>query len=68
LVSQLLSDLFGIQLRSGCFCAGPFGIKLLNLSAETIRQLETEVSIGILKNKPGYCRLDLAFYFTNEEV
>ena len=26
------------------------------------------MSIGILKNKPGYCRLDLAFYFTNDEV
>jgi len=32
LVSTVLTDLFGIQIRSGCFCAGPFGIRLLNLS------------------------------------
>jgi hypothetical protein len=24
--------------------------------------------LGILKNKPGYCRLDLAFYFLPFEV
>lgn len=24
--------------------------------------------MGILKNKPGYCRLDLAFYFNDFEV
>lgn len=41
LVSLIVSDLFGIQIRSGCFCAGPFGIKLLNLSEETIEQLES---------------------------
>lgn len=29
LISRILSDLFGIQVRSGCFCAGPYGIKLL---------------------------------------
>jgi len=31
-VSLILADVFGIQLRSGCFCAGPFGMKLLELS------------------------------------
>ncbi len=29
--SLLLTDIFGIQLRSGCFCAGPYGIELLRL-------------------------------------
>lgn len=38
LVSILLTDIFGIQIRSGCFCAGPFGIKLLlKLSEEAIQ-------------------------------
>ena len=31
LVSLILADVFGVQLRSGCFCAGPFGMKLLKL-------------------------------------
>lgn len=26
-VSMLLSDLFGIQTRSGCMCAGPYSMK-----------------------------------------
>ena len=40
-MSLVFSDLFGIQLRSGCFCAGPFGITLLKLSEEII--LETKI-------------------------
>jgi hypothetical protein len=31
LVSVILADIFGIQLRSGCFCAGPFGMDLLKI-------------------------------------
>jgi selenocysteine lyase/cysteine desulfurase len=26
LASLVLTDIFGIQIRSGCFCAGPYGI------------------------------------------
>ena len=67
-IGTTLTDIFGIQIRTGCFCAGPFGIQLLNLGSETICELEDQVSIGIMKNKPGYCRLDLAFYFKEFEV
>ena len=68
LIGTVLTDIFGIQIRTGCFCAGPFGIKLLHLSKENVFELEEQVSIGIMKNKPGYCRLDLAFYFKEFEV
>lgn len=30
-LSLILSDIFAIQLRSGCFCAGPFGMQLLKV-------------------------------------
>lgn len=30
-VAALLSDLFGIQARGGCSCAGPYGHRLLNI-------------------------------------
>jgi len=30
-IVKLLSDLFGIQARSGCQCAGPYGHRLLNI-------------------------------------
>ncbi len=31
-VAVLLNDLFGIQARGGCACAGPYGHRLLNIS------------------------------------
>lgn len=38
-LSLIFADVFGIQLRSGCFCAGPFGMKLLNLDEETTQAI-----------------------------
>jgi selenocysteine lyase/cysteine desulfurase len=31
-VAALLNDLFGIQARGGCACAGPYGHELLNIN------------------------------------
>ena len=33
-VSKLLNDLYGIQSRSGCSCAGPYGMELWKVSEE----------------------------------
>ena len=30
-VTSLLNDLFGIQSRAGCSCAGPYGHRLLDI-------------------------------------
>lgn len=68
LISLILADVFGIQLRSGCFCAGPFGMRLLNLDKNTVTAIEEEVSVGILRAKPGYMRLDLTFYLELYEI
>ena len=32
LVCRLFNDLFGIQVRSGCACAGPYALDLLNIN------------------------------------
>lgn len=32
LVCLLFNDLFGIQVRSGCACAGPYALDLLNIN------------------------------------
>jgi hypothetical protein len=66
--SLIFADVFGIQLRSGCFCAGPFGMQLLNLDDQTAQIIEDEVSVGILRDKPGYMRLDLTFYLEPFEI
>lgn len=43
-------------------------MRLLNLDAVTVGQIEEEVSVGILKDKPGYLRLDLTFYLELYEI
>jgi len=68
LVNLILADAFGIQLRSGCFCAGPLSMRLLNLDETTAKHIDDEVSVGIFKDKPGYLRLDLTFYLELYEV
>jgi len=32
-VSALLNDLFGIQVRGGCVCAGPYGTELIGMKS-----------------------------------
>ena len=39
-VVALLNDLFGIQTRGGCACAGPFMQQLLGLSRDLVRRYE----------------------------
>ena len=39
-VTTLLSDLFGIQARGGCLCAGPYGHTLLGISDAAAVALE----------------------------
>eukprot|EP00090_Calanus_glacialis_P001177 TRINITY_DN10816_c0_g1_i1.p1 TRINITY_DN10816_c0_g1~~TRINITY_DN10816_c0_g1_i1.p1 ORF type:complete len:1070 (-),score=297.95 TRINITY_DN10816_c0_g1_i1:54-3263(-) len=36
----LLNDLFGIQARGGCACAGPYMHELLGMNKELVRQIE----------------------------
>lgn len=35
-VSALLNDLFGLQTRAGCLCAGPYAQDLLGIDEETV--------------------------------
>ena len=39
-VVALLNDLFGIQARGGCFCAGPYMQELLGISMDQVRKIE----------------------------
>ena len=42
LVVALLNDLFGIQARGGCSCAGPYGHRLLGIGPERSRALNEQ--------------------------
>jgi hypothetical protein len=44
--AALLNDLFGIQVRSGCFCAGPYIHRLLPIDDQWSRRMDAEVASG----------------------
>ncbi|HQV97240.1 MAG TPA: aminotransferase class V-fold PLP-dependent enzyme, partial [Saprospiraceae bacterium] len=59
LAVKLLNDRFGIQMRGGCSCAGTYGHYLLEVSHEKSQTLTSEISQGILTNKPGWVRMSI---------
>ena len=66
--SILLDHLFGIQNRSGCSCAGPYGHRLLNIPLEVSSRYRHWVQRGINGIKPGWVRLSLPWYATAEDL
>jgi selenocysteine lyase/cysteine desulfurase len=68
LMVRLLDDRFGIQVRGGCSCAGPYGHYLLHIDEPKSKQLSKEIEKGIFTNKPGWVRISLHPTMSNEEV
>lgn len=68
LVSALLDQLFGIQNRAGCACAGPYGHRLLGIGPEQSAAFRRAIGGGALALKPGWVRLSLPWYATEDEV
>lgn len=66
-VVALLSDLFGIQSRGGCSCAGPYGHRLLGIDIERSHEFEHEITEGCEGIKPGWTRVSFN-YFISETV
>ncbi len=66
-VVALLNDLFGIQSRGGCSCAGPYGHRLLGIDIETSHEFEREIAKGCEGIKPGWVRVNFN-YFISEQV
>ena len=66
-VVALLSDLFGIQSRGGCSCAGPYGHRLLGIDIERSHEFEREITQGCEGIKPGWTRVSFN-YFISETV
>jgi selenocysteine lyase/cysteine desulfurase len=62
--AKLLSDLSGISVRSGCFCAHPYVQRLLELSPEEINYFKTHFN----NFRPGIVRLSFGLYNTYNEV
>jgi selenocysteine lyase/cysteine desulfurase len=66
LVTALLNDLFGIQSRAGCSCAGPYGHRLLDIDQAHSERYRHCVSAGYAGIKPGWCRV--GFHYAMDDV
>ncbi|MET0134405.1 MAG: aminotransferase class V-fold PLP-dependent enzyme [Kibdelosporangium sp.] len=65
-VVTLLSDLFGIQVRGGCSCAGPYGHRLLGIDPDRSLRFEHEILAGLDGIKPGWVRI--SFHYTMSDT
>ena len=65
---KLLSDVFGIQVRGGCACAGTYGHFLLNIKKTESHKITNEINSGNLSHKPGFVRLSLHPTTTNNQI
>jgi selenocysteine lyase/cysteine desulfurase len=64
-VVALLNDLFGIQSRGGCSCAGPYGHRLLGIDIERSHEFEREISRGCEGIKPGWVRVNFNYFISD---
>ena len=64
-VVTVLSDLFGIQARGGCSCAGPYGHRLLAIDTEHSHAFEREISLGREGIRPGWVRINFNYFITD---
>ena len=67
-VVRLLNDLFGIQSRAGCSCAGPYGHRLLHIDLETSEVYRRHIRAGSHGVKPGWVRVNFHYLFDDAEV
>ncbi|OMJ66058.1 hypothetical protein SteCoe_37236 [Stentor coeruleus] len=66
-IAALLNDLFGIECRGGCACAGPYALKLLDIDEEKAKMYEEARKDGFELFLPGFVRLSFN-YFVDEET
>jgi selenocysteine lyase/cysteine desulfurase len=64
---RLLNDLFGIQSRGGCACAGPYGHVLLHIPDDMSERYRDAMDHGFVGVKPGWTRLNLNYFICEDE-
>jgi selenocysteine lyase/cysteine desulfurase len=67
-VTVLLNDLFGLQSRAGCSCAGPYGHRLLGIDQPTSELYRDWVRKGFQGIKPGWCRVGFHYAMDDAEA
>lgn len=65
-VVALLNDLFGIQARGGCSCAGPYGHRLLGIDLAESMKFHAAIEAGGEGIKPGWVRVNFNYFISAE--
>ena len=64
----VLNDVFGIQARGGCACAGPYAHRLLGLSPEDAASIEAHLLDKAEVLRPGFVRVSLPYFASDAEI
>jgi selenocysteine lyase/cysteine desulfurase len=67
LVVRMLSDRFGVQVRSGCMCAATYGHELLGIGPERSEEIRCSIHEGDETARPGWVRISFSPVTTEEE-
>lgn len=68
LMARLLNDLYGIQVRGGCSCAGTYGHYLFQMDQAASQKITDKIDQGNMSLKPGWVRISLHPTMTRSEV
>jgi selenocysteine lyase/cysteine desulfurase len=63
-VVAVLSDLLGIQARSGCFCAGPYIHRMYPIDDEWSERMDAECDRGHMGAKLAFTRLTFPYFMS----
>ncbi|MBB6215467.1 selenocysteine lyase/cysteine desulfurase [Anaerosolibacter carboniphilus] len=68
LVAAILSYEYGIGVRSGCFCAHPYVLRLLNVDSDKVNRYKNSILNGDKSNVPGLVRVSLGLQNNLEDI
>ena len=68
LMVKLLNDMYGIQVRGGCSCAGTYGHYLLHVDPQRSKEMTDKIDHGDLSAKLGWVRLSVHPTMTDAEI
>jgi selenocysteine lyase/cysteine desulfurase len=68
LAVRLLNDLYGIQVRGGCMCAGTYGHDLLQINKSHSESIRNAIDEGDIVAKPGWVRVSFGPAVTAEDL
>lgn len=68
LVTRMLSDVYGIQARGGCACAGPYAHRLLGIGQRESEAMRSAILSGEEMMKPGWTRLNFSVLLTEAKA